>query len=295
LHATLDRYVNAVAPAGTRYFPLGDRVIACFAAMDKVVSSNPLLGSMREVDVAFFVPVVRFTGIIPDQIVFFAPYLFVDIPQAAASGREVHGYRKDFATSVSMQNIYAPAWVANAADLTHVEAWAVAGPGARLQRTRLIDVTSPPPAAPSLWPDADSVLGEIFEELLGGLHLVTGAMTAILGNHPSLVDALLKPVLSGLFKLVLGANEVSVPILFLRQFRDPCHSQQADVQSLVVAKTRLPLAQLSGGKLPAGHQITFHDTASHPFSTELGIASGVPAPSSLTIHAHCGFTLEDAI
>ena len=66
------------------------------------------------------------------------------------------------------------------------------------------------------------------------------------------------------------------------------------MQELILAKTRVPLAQLSGERLPGTYEITFHDTASHPFSTEFGIASGVASPSSLTMHAHCAFTLEDA-
>ena len=89
LLATVDRYVNALAPAGTRYIPLGDRVIACFAAMDNVVSSNLQLGSMREVDIAFFIPVVRFDHFIPRQVVFFAPYLFVDMPAGRGDGPRV--------------------------------------------------------------------------------------------------------------------------------------------------------------------------------------------------------------
>jgi hypothetical protein len=86
---------------------------------------------------------------------------------------------------------------------------------------------------------------------------------------------------------------VKLPILFLRQFRDPRDSGKALEQSLLQASTCLPLNKLSGHKLPGGYQITFHDTASHPFSTELGIASGVPTVSSLTVGAHCDFTLED--
>src|SRR6185295_11645014 len=60
LMTTLDRYLGPVAPAGEFYIPLGDRIVAVFAAMEKVQGGDSSLGSMREIDVAFFIPAVRF-------------------------------------------------------------------------------------------------------------------------------------------------------------------------------------------------------------------------------------------
>ena len=294
LAATLDRYLNAMAGAGV-YRPLGNKVIACFAAMDRVEGVNPQLGWMREIDVAFFIPTVRFDHLTP-KFAMFAPYLFVDIPQAVASGREVHGYRKDFGTSFSTVDTYADTWTAHAKDLSHVEAWAIAAPATRLRRLRLIDVTHPAASSPPLtWNTPADAITEVFEYLIGDLadlalglapvfKLAAGALKGTLG-------ALLFPDFAALFQGI----DATMPIVFLRQFRNPGQTAQADVCQIVHANTRLPLAKVSGRKLVDPYALTFHDQASHPFSTELGVASGMPIASGLTLELDCDFVLEEAL
>jgi hypothetical protein len=295
LAATLDRYVNAVAPAGTTFVPLGSTVVACFAALGKVAASDPTLGFMREIDCAFLIPTVRFDAILPTAIVFFAPYLFVDIPQAAASGREIHGYRKEVGTSFSAKNVYDALWVPNAADLTHIEAWAVPAPSTQLQRTKLVDVASPAgPPPPLNWPDSSAALLDFIAALMDDVTALSGTIGGLLGNLPMLAEAALQPLITTIFEQLLGVNSLTLPVLFLRQFRDPTHNQQADVQELLVAKMSIPVNQLSGAKLPGAYSLTFHDTVSHPFSSELGTTSGVATPATLTVHTSCGFTLQEA-
>jgi hypothetical protein len=291
LAATLDRYVNPVAPAGVTFVPLGGSIVATFAALGKVVASNPALGSMREVDIAFFIPTVRFNGFLPTKVVFFAPYLFVDIPQAGATGREVHGYRKELGTSFSTTDIYNPAWVPNAADLTHIEAWSIAAPSGPLQRTKLVEVT-PAAGAPINFANPVAAMLEFLAALMDDLTSLVSTITGNLGGV--ITEPLLKLALTPIFQALLGNNSLTVPILFLRQFRDPTNNTQADVQELLLAETTVPLSQLSGAKLPGPHALTFHDTASHPFGTELGTTSGVATVATLTAQATCDFTLKQA-
>lgn len=290
--ATLDRYLNSVSTTA-KFVPFGSHLVACFAALGKVVGADARLGWMREVDAGFYIPAVRFEGVLPTAIVFFGPYLFVNIPQAVATGREVHGYRKDFGTSFSDVDIDAHAWVPSAADLTHIDAWAVPADGDRLRKTRLIDVAPPPGlGAPAGWPTAEAALLEILDSLIGGdlapfvarasalLHLEVAAF-----EHSALVT---------LFKKLLQTVEVSLPMVFLRQFRDSQHTVDADVQAVLQAKARLALAGLSGHKLPGPYSVTFHSTVSHPFFIELGLPDGVPVASALAIEANCQFVLEEA-
>lgn len=295
LAATLDRYVQPLAPAGTTFVPLGSTVVASFAALGKVVASDPSLGSMREIDISFFIPTVRFDGILPTKIMFFAPYLFVDIPQAAASGREIHGYRKEMGTSFSSVDIYDPLWVPSAADLTHIDAWVIPALAGKLCRKRVVDVASPAaPGAPVSWPNPGAVLLELIGALMDDVAAVGKTVSGVLGALAGLTEPVLKPLLTKAFHKLVGESHIEVPILFLRQLRDPTNNLQADVQELLVADTSLPLNQLSGWKLPGSYSLTFHDAVSHPFSAELGTTSGVPTPAALAVHARCGFTFEEA-
>jgi hypothetical protein len=295
LAATVQRYLGPVTPPGSLFLPLGDRVLACFAAMREVVGVDPTLGSMREIDVAFFLPVVRFSGIVPQEVVFFAPYLFVDIPQALATGREVHGYRKEFGTSFSTVDTYADAWQPSAADLTHVEAWAVPAPSARLKRMRLVDVRPPgAPGSPIAWTTPSGTVQDIATELIGDISHFLRVAGVIFGKGAGLVEAVLRPVLGGLFHNLVDGAKFTVPIAFLRQLRDPRNSIDADVQQLLIADVTVPLASLAGHKLPAGWGVEFHDTTSHPFSAELGVPQGAPVPSGLTMEVACDFTLGHA-
>ena len=294
LVALLDRYLNSVAGAGT-YFPLGGRIVACFAAMGKVEGAAPNLGWMREIDVALFIPTVRLDQLVP-RIAFFAPYLFVDVPQAAATGREVHGYRKDIGTSFSAVDTFADAWIPRASDLTHVDAWAVAAPGSRLRRERLIDLTAPAAGgAPVPWANQGAALDTLFDHMVGSVADVAAPLGPAFNLAGAALNAMLEPLLRNAFKAIVAGVSADVPIVFLRQFRDPRHSAQADIQQVVHAKTRLDLASLSGHQLPGPYQLTFHDMASHPFSSELGVPNGAPVATSLTVEANCGFVLNEAV
>lgn len=289
---TVDRYLNSAAPSGEKFLPLGDRLVCCFAAMECVEGQDPTMGYMREIDVAFFIPCLHFKGLVPG-VVFFAPYLFVDIPQAVATGREVHGYRKDFGTSFSDKDTYADSWTANAADLTHVEAWAIEKPSERVKRHRLVDVTMPSaPPAPLSWAGPNDVLSDMIDGLIGDVSKVESGFAQASGLGKIPVKAILKMTFTTLIGALLGGIELTVPIAFLRQFRDSQDSSQADVQEVVIANTKIPLGSLSGKKLPGSYGVTFHDKASHPFGAELGISPGTPIPCFLTADVNCQFTLE---
>jgi hypothetical protein len=295
LAATVDRYLGPVTPPGMKFVPLGSRFFAVFGAMGNVVSSDPTLGSMREIDCSCLIPVLRLDGHIPTGIALFGPYLFVDIPQAMATGREVHGYRKELGTSFSDKDTFADAWKPDAADLTHIEGWAVAKNGDRLKRQRLVDVTAPPPGgAPIAWNDPVQALVEILAAVVEGLDDLVAAVATVLNDAGKLPSKLLSTALETLVKAMVADKKITGTAAFLRQFRHPQHTEQADVRQLVLAKTRVDLASVSVQKLPPGYAVTFHDMASHPFSTELGVKDATAVPSALTVEATCTFTLEEA-
>lgn len=295
LAVTLDRYLNAVA--SDLYLPVSDRVIACFAAMERVEGVDPSLGAMREVDVALFIPTIRFAGMVPKELVFFAPYLFVDIPQAAFTGREVHGYRKDIGTSFSDIDIYASSWKADCADITHVDGWAVPAPKAMLQRKRLFEIIPPaPPPGGEAWAVEQSP--DIVQAMHGSAKAWDTPLVNSLGKHTGKSTKGLKSVIGSVVDALYGslcsAVAITVPIVFLRQFRDPRKSVAADVCEVITADVHVPACSLSTKALQPGYGVRFYDTASHPFSKELGVSATSVTKSTLTVDIRCDFTLDHA-
>jgi hypothetical protein len=297
LASTLKRYLTAVS--GDVFLPISDRVIGCFAAMERVEGIDPKLGAMREIDVALFIPAIRFDGLIPKQLVFFAPYLFVDIPQAAFTGREVHGYRKDLGTSFSDKDIYDLGWSADGADLTHVEAWAVPSPHAMLKRMRLLEVVAPAATRTlSPWSGKGGQSGDILEALHGAAtdwdSPILKSLQKHVGAKAKSLGSALGSSIDSLFDALWSSAVITVPIVFLRQFRNPRKSKEADICEVLTANVRVPVSSVSADKVSGGYGVRFTDAASHPFSTELGVSATAVTTSMLTMDIHCDFTLEHA-
>src|SRR5262249_13387530 len=104
LRAACDRYLNH-AGGRREYHPLLPRVMLGFADIRKIGCANPPdcnKGFMREIDVAFWVPVVggkRVGGIfIAETVAWFLPYVFVNNAWASSSGREIYGFPKEVGT-----------------------------------------------------------------------------------------------------------------------------------------------------------------------------------------------------
>jgi hypothetical protein len=296
MQATANRYLNGVAAPGTFYTPLGNIVVAAFMAIREVRCSVTGLGSMHEVDCAFFLPLIKWKSGLPSDVAFFAPYLFVNNSWAMATGREVHGFRKDVAHSFSDLDVNKyDSWSHAAKDLTHIDAWAMDPKSAlsRLEIQRLVELHGPDPAPPGD-PLVDAFITLILG-ILGDLGPLGAALAAlpVPSGFPSWLMVVAQAVVEKLTTTdANGDSALRLPMLFLRQFCDPANSTQADVQSLVEADMVAPFSSMSAS-LPGGtFRLKFFDKASHPIAKELGLSA--EETSNLTVDATLDFQLQNS-
>jgi hypothetical protein len=173
------------------------------------------------------------------------------------TGREVHGFRKDLATSFSTTDIDGPNWHNQARNIEYVETWAMQNGGQNdsLKRIKVLEIKNPPNPGPSPVPNViGTLIGEGLQDVM-----------------PWLPSNPLKPltdVLDELLNEMLQGTSVTVPMAFLRQFRDPRHSTQASVKEVVHAVADGTLDTVS--LMPKG-QILVRNVASHPIADELGL------------------------
>ena len=297
LKATVDRYLNAAAPAGLSYQPLGNRVAATFMSIKEIRCAIEALGSMHEVDCAFFIPLIRWQSGLPSGVAFFPLDLFVNNSWAMATGREVHGFRKDLGVSFSSLDVNDElVWSHQAKDLTHIDTWTIdpRDAASRLKVRRIVELTGPATAGSTAWSVGgfvDTVLA-----LMGDLGPLGAALAQLpvppgYGSWLELVAEKIVEALSGLG--LGGAPAVRLPIVFLRQFRDPRNSQKADLQEVLEAEMEIPLSSIGGQLLTGSYVLHFYDTASHPLALELGVSAA--EPSTFSVQANLDFRLLHAV
>lgn len=283
LWRTVKRYLND-PPGKGWYSPFGDRVLVSCTDVGKGMAGDETLGSMHEVEVSFFI-LALYCNPLPTRIVSFAPYLFVNNAWAMVTGREIHGFRKDLATSFATTDVDGPGWRNRAADIQHVETWAMRerGKASRLERMKVLEIEPPP------CPTASADLGDLVAALIGsGIDALVDELAELL---PVGVKELSKRVEDLLAKIVSGL-EVKVPLVFLRQFRDARSTRYAQVQEVIQAKAVGHMKALPSRLEPS--RFRFHHADSHPIAEELGLKANTWLTSDLSLEVNLDFILSDA-
>lgn len=280
LAAMCDRYLNAPAQGKVEYRPFASFVTLVFADMRKVSAGDPTFGSMREIDVGVFVPVLRYEPghLLPSGMAVFMPYLFVSNDWALITGREGGlGFRKNLGLSFTDtdEDVDAPG---GAERLTHVDAWTIKQRGAasRLGRQRLIELSGDHRTPPSLETHAHPL--ELLRSVLGKM---AGEVAA--------------DVLKAILQRRLATNAdagVHIPIVFLKQMRDAHLGAQAVVQEVFEANGFMPLRSFRGGRLLGGQQqVRIANPASHPIADEIGVTPDVPLEVKIAFEVDCDFSV----
>jgi hypothetical protein len=286
LWRTLNRYLNDFTDPLEWYLPIGDRVLVSCTDVREGMSGDPTLGSMHEVEVSFFI-LALYCNPLPVRIVSFAPYLFVNNAWAMVTGREIHGFRKELATSFAKIAVDDPAWQHRAADIEHVQAWAMRerGRGSRLEKMTLLEIKRP--ENPSASPD----LGDFVGALLGsGIGELADQISDLLPKQLAF-DKLMDYAERLLRKMVAGRT-VEVPMVFLRQFRDPRRTQSTDVQQVLQATATGTIK--AGPDFLAPSQLLLRHADSHPIDQELGLDADRWITSDLSFEVSLDFVLDDA-
>src|ERR1051326_7860060 len=253
---------NRPSARAVEYVPLGPLVFAECADTARVQSLDPLhaqWGWGAERDFSFWVPLVeRRSG----DLRWFMPYMFVDSGAACIGGRETYGFIKQTATLTLRPSRDDPAELA--VDTLLVEH---AGSGAHAAVSRLYTIRR---------------MGGAFEGLEATWDSVEAAARG-LADAESLVDlveALAKMVWYGtgtVLSLFRGLLERSVPMVFLKQFRDAAHAALASQQQIVEAPSVMT-AWHGGGLLPP-YELVIRPCDSHPLIHDLGLNVDHQAPN----------------
>lgn len=269
-----DRTINA--PLGERrYVPLGPLSALVCANIRQLQSADPIdrdKGRMTELDVGLWVPVLRGATrggrFVPEALLWFLPYIFVDSAPAMATGREIYGFPKEAGELVIPARPDREPDVISARALVlptmTPQTWAESRP--------LVEVVA----------DADGALERDFDNAAG----LVAAIRRALGEHladvrwgPKLVASLLGDLLTGTMSMV-----------FLQQFRDVEVPDRAAYQAIVEAPARV-VAFAGAGLLRRHYAVKIHSYASHPIAADLGYASGTLTPLFQN-WVEFGFTME---
>lgn len=267
---TVDRYLNAPM-GGQSGFTYRAMLPAVLFAIAPIASTRSLtepdkdFGYTPETDVAFWMLVGRGHDEggrwVLDKLLWFLPYVFVDVPTTMATGREVYGYPKELAYLTWPQGKDDPL-VMRAETMV----LPVYSPQTKLVRAPILEVKKTGRPGAAEW------LGERFPSLPTAF--------AHLG---------LKEGLEVLEALVEDLVKLEVPMVFLKEFRDVVDPRAACYQVILESPARV-------AGLPIGWPtlcevaITIYDYASHPIAKDLGLCT--PSDGSLTVTVPCGIEVH---
>lgn len=276
LQALCDQVFNVPSGGAVMYRPLLPVAMLVCAQIGRGQSTDPIdhaKGWMAERDLGFWVPLVR--GKLVDgafhaeALVWYQPYLFIDNEAALVVGRETYGFRKYAA------NIQFPASPSDRA--------------AYVVETLIIPTFGPNQqgVVRELWrAEAEGARGEL-ASVFGSLrelveHVVPHLRARFEGRGEltwALIEALIRDMIEGL-----------VPMVFLRQFRDLAHADQAAFQDIVEAPCQLD--HFHGAGIARPHQLTIQYADSHPIVRQLGLA-GSQIDLGLGLWLHIDFTMAN--
>ncbi|HEX9103802.1 MAG TPA: hypothetical protein VF997_16440, partial [Polyangia bacterium] len=265
--ALCNRYLNW---SGKLLFePIVGHVALVFAAIERTFSTDPRYigrGTMSESDVSFWVP-VRSSTKPAAPLSWFLPYVWVDNGIAMAAGREVYGFPKEVGALTIPAAGATPSLLAVDTDV--IERFGVSpnvGPdGPPAVRRNVVTVV---PSASGIAPTVAGTIEEALRGLLG----------AVLADR---ADA-------AAVNWLLGAMHASVPMLFLKQFRDVGDGRRACYKALVQANS-VPSNLRGGGILPGKFDVTIRGYDSHPIVRDFGFGSD---PAVATIPGCAGFYVD---
>jgi len=257
--ADLDRlralcFKNLIAPGDRQiiYLPLLSNVMVVFA--DMFVSSlderDQKVGRIPETEVGFWVLTVAMRKVgpayVPHHLAWFLPYLFVDESNAIATGREVYGFNKLMGRFHKPQHIQTPQFSVD------VLGFKKFSPEAEGIIERLLEIRRTDDAGDGLsetWESWENAKTAVDQELLKGIGTAPKRILVELGTR--LINA-------------------SIPIVFLKQFRDVSDTQQACYQAIVEAPIKIKRFD-QGGFLSGRYTMSLNHLESHPLAQTLGL------------------------
>lgn len=249
-----DRYLNDPMGSPGRFVPALGRVLLVFNLIERMYARNPpdnLKGWQKEEEVAAWV-LVKDTK--RGKFFWHHPYMIVDNPYAMAMGREIYGFPKmlGYFTGVAAGP--------NAPAELKVETIVTKGSGSSYQSTKekLIRVFRSTQPNVQHTGKAFPSLEAFSKDVLDSLKITPEQL-----DPHGLGEALFADLL-----------RLRMSFIFLRQFRDAEYPELASFQS--VQECRTEMTKVHDLRLySANYQVEIWDYPTHPFRSELGLASGI--------------------
>ena len=188
---------------------------------------------------------------VADRLVWFLPYVFVDNPYGAATGREVYGFAK-MASRIALGNLDRDRHPVTVETLVYDRF----APNARMVEERLIVVERV---------SAVDGKADVAPGLASELSPFAQLLTLARATEFSL------PLIE---KLLTNLGRGRAPMVFLQQFRDSQFHSHAAYQAIVEASA-VTTKFHGGGRLRGDFSVQVRATASHPIIGDLGLAGPV--------------------
>lgn len=265
------------------YVPLTRFVMMTVGNIEKIIPAAPYdqIGYSSEGQVAFwiFTAAVKRLGnvMIAERPAVFVPYIFVHNAFSFACGREVEGYPKswgwfDFPEAANHQTPPPPL------DNFTLDTWGLKEykPTAKVERTRLLEITRGDPAPGELRHTPWNSLGEVFADLKN-LIFDTGHDGTIILPGLQMAENLFEDLMKH-----------QLPEVFMKQYRDARDATDACYQAIV----EIPnvVKKFAGLPLPDKYNFNLEEVASHPIGEQLGLKS---QEAALSFWLKMDFVVED--
>lgn len=254
-----DTYLNGPAQGQVTYVPAASCAMLIVAMIGRISCVNLPPEQqfwLPETDIAFWIPVFKGKRegelFVAEALQWFLPYVFVDNTWAVASGREIYGYPKAM-SSFKLPGPRDPDHFS--VNTLTVKAF---GPDSQATSQRLFEIerTSPP----------GGLFKRTFRSVIEtGEALLKAAIAERMLPIPGI------GMIRELYDLVVHGT---MPMVFLKQFRDATIGTDACYQAVVEAPARVT-AFREAGEIAADYHVTIHSYASHPIVNDLGLRGNV--------------------
>lgn len=253
VQALVDSQLNAACAPDLRYEVLSSNVLLTMLEVESAMSLSQEIGVLGDREAMFWVPLLEWRkGRTLPRLVFWVPYLLINVDSGLVVGREIWGYRK------SMGEISLPGSdEAPAEFIARTTVFPVFSNTQRGKTAELIKVRKDGSRGP---------LVDDFRDIAGFF----GAMKQVLTEHDSSWHDLLDDVALAIDigKMIL---DPIIPVVNLKQFRATEDAFKACYQSVTESPAHLDRVR-GGGLLGGDWTCSVLQCASHQVVTDLGLS-----------------------
>lgn len=250
LNTLCDTYLNL--GGDVVYRPVAPFVCLYCSSAD---SSLANVGHCPERDFGFWVPVMsgRMAGtkFVPEKLLTFTPYLWVDSGAAMVGGREVFGFPKQLGKLVMPEHLSeAPSFSIDTLVIPEFSS------NAHAVQARVLEVQR---SDASIWETLQHAWRDAAGILAGIEGLFAGHGAGRIARHEA-----------ALFLRMLRERKHDMPMVFLKEFPSAAADGRACYQALVEASVKVT-SHASGGLLHGQYDVDLWSFASLPMAAELGL------------------------